>query len=74
MTRLTERSSLGGSTVYLNTDDQTARQKLAAYEDSGLDPEQILTLADRLRDAERELIMLELQLEALGREMEVLHA
>ena len=74
MTRLTERSSLGGGTVYLNTDDQTARQKLAAYEDTGLDPEQILTLADRLRDAERELIMLELQLEALGREMEVLHA
>ena len=74
MTRLTERSSLGTGTVYLTTDDQTARQKLAAYEDSGLDPEQILTLADRLRDAERELIMLELQLEALGREMEVLHA
>lgn len=74
MTRLTERSPLGGSTVYLTTDDQTARQKLAAYEDSGLDPEQILTLADRLRDAERELILLELQLEALGREMEVLHA
>lgn len=74
MTRLTERSSLGAGTVYLTTDDQTARQKLAAYEDSGLDPEQIMTLADRLRDAERELIMLELQLEALGREMEVLHA
>lgn len=74
MTRLTERSSIGAGTVYLNGANQDALQKLAAYEDTGLDPEQILTLADRLRDAERELITLELQLEALGREMEVLHA
>lgn len=43
MERFTERSIYGG-TVYLSTDEQSARQKLAAYEDTGLEPEQIARL------------------------------
>ena len=48
MERLTERS-LYGSTVYISTDEQTARQKLAAYEDTGLEPEQIAEMLDLIR-------------------------
>ena len=53
MERLTERS-IYGSTVYLSTDEQSARQKLAAYEDTGLEPEQIARLLELVREFVKE--------------------
>lgn len=52
--RITERDRLGGTAVYLNTDTAAAREKLAAYEDTGLEPEEIeamlVTVRAMLRD------------------------
>lgn len=52
--RITERDRLGGTAVYLNTDAAAAREKLAAYEDTGLEPEEIeamlVTVRAMLRD------------------------
>jgi hypothetical protein len=53
MERFTERS-IYGSTVYLSTDEQSARQKLAAYEDTGLEPEQITRLLELVREFAKE--------------------
>lgn len=52
--RTTERSQTGGGTVYLTTDEQTARQRLAAYEDTGLEPEQVAALVATVRAMLRE--------------------
>lgn len=52
MRRLTERSGCGGGTVYLNTDSATAREKLARYEDLGLEPEEIKKLLPDLTHRE----------------------
>lgn len=52
--RTTERCQEGGGTVYLTTDAQTARQRLAAYEDTGLEPEQVAALIATVRAMLRE--------------------